>query len=79
MTISHFPSAPVAALPMTETPKRPSTLSRFTDFISRRHWTFYAGSAIFLVIILLLVIAPWISPYNPAQQNLRLRLNAPSA
>jgi len=89
MTISQFPSAPVAALPlsntpmtntpMTATPKRPSTFSRFTDFISRRHWTFYAGSAIFLVIILLLVIAPWISPYNPAQQNLRLRLNAPSA
>lgn len=45
----------------------------------RRHWTFYAGSAIFLAIVLLLVIAPWISPYNPAQQNLRLRLNAPSA
>jgi peptide/nickel transport system permease protein len=49
------------------------------DFIRRRHWTFYAGSAIFLAIILLLIIAPWISPYNPAQQNLRLRLNAPSA
>lgn len=25
------------------------------------------------------MIAPWISPYNPAQQNLRLRLSAPSA
>ena len=61
MTISHFPSASAAAMPMT-TPKRPSNLARFTDFIRRRHWTFYAGSAIFLVIILLLVIAPWISP-----------------
>ncbi|EKJ96421.1 ABC transporter membrane spanning protein [Bradyrhizobium lupini HPC(L)] len=60
-------------------PRRPSTLNRFMDFIRRRHWTFYAGSAIFLAIILLLIIAPWISPYNPAQQNLRLRLNAPSA
>ena len=61
MTTSLFPSAPAAAMPMT-LPTRPSTLSRFTDFIRRRHWTFYAGSAIFLAIILLLVIAPWIRP-----------------
>lgn len=64
MTISHFPAATAAALPMT-TPKRPSTLSRFTDFIRRRHWTFYAGSAIFLAIILLLVVARGFRPTIP--------------
>lgn len=59
--------------------KRPSALSGVVAFIRRRHWTFFVGSAIFLVILALLIIAPWISPYNPAQQSLRLRLNAPSA
>ena len=78
MTTSHFPAAASAAMPLA-LPKRSSSLSRFTDFIRRRHWTFYAGAAIFLAIIVLLIIAPWISPYDPAKQNLRLRLNAPSS
>ncbi|MFK3688707.1 ABC transporter permease [Agrobacterium tumefaciens] len=78
MTTSHFPAAASAAMPLA-LHKRTSSLSRFTDFIRRRHWTFYAGAAIFLAIIVLLIIAPWISPYDPAKQNLRLRLNAPSS
>lgn len=78
MTTSHFPAAASAAMPLA-LPKRSSSLLRFTDFIRRRHWTFYAGAAIFLAIIVLLIIAPWISPYDPAKQNLRLRLNAPSS
>jgi peptide/nickel transport system permease protein len=59
--------------------RRPSALSGAVGFIRRRHWTFFVGSTIFLIILVLLLIAPWISPYNPAQQSLRLRLNAPSA
>ncbi|WP_433514525.1 ABC transporter permease [Nonomuraea sp. CA-143628] len=38
-----------------------------------------AGSIMFGVIALLLLLAPWLSPYPPAQQNLAARLEGASA
>src|SRR6185437_12440081 len=38
-----------------------------------------AGSIMFGVIALLLLLAPWLSPYPPAQQNLAARLEGISA
>jgi len=37
------------------------------------------GAAIVLVMALAAVVGPWLSPYDPVQQELRLRLAAPSA
>ncbi|CAN7515230.1 ABC transporter permease [Phyllobacterium sp. LjRoot231] len=78
MTISHYSeTSPVAAAIYQR--KRPSAVSGIIGFIKRRHWTFFVGSAIFFIILATLLVAPWISPFDPAQQSLRLRLNAPSA
>ncbi len=44
-----------------------------------RHWTLTAGTTMFAVIATLLVLGPWIAPYDPATQNLLKRLKPPSA
>lgn len=78
MTIDHHSGTPVAVA-LYNKRKRPSALGGAIDFIRRRHWTFFVGSAIFLVISAILLVAPWISPYDPAQQALRFRLKPPGA
>jgi len=47
--------------------------------LASQHWWFLLGMAIFLVVVLTLVMTPWVAPYDPAAQNLRLRLSPPSA
>jgi ABC-type dipeptide/oligopeptide/nickel transport system permease subunit len=42
------------------------------------HWTFVAGAGFFAVVCLLLVLTPWIAPYDPASQDLLNRLAPPS-
>ena len=44
----------------------------------RFHWAFLVGGAFFVVVCLLLVLTPWISPYDPASQDLLNRLAPPS-
>ncbi|ATU95854.1 ABC transporter permease (plasmid) [Phyllobacterium zundukense] len=78
MTINHYSEAPLAVVLYNQR-QRPSVLSGVMSFIRRRHWTFFVGSTIFLVILATLLVAPWISPYDPAQQSLRFRLKPPSA
>ena len=43
------------------------------------HWAFVIGGTFFLVVCALLVLTPWISPYDPADQDLLNRIAPPSA
>jgi peptide/nickel transport system permease protein len=44
-----------------------------------RHWTFYLGATILLLVLLVLLLTPWIAPYDPATQDLSNGLAGPSA
>jgi len=59
---------------LLDTPTR-----RLRNTLASQHWWFLLGLAIFLVVVIALVLTPWIAPYDPAAQNLRLRLSPPSA
>ncbi|QEL24771.1 ABC transporter permease [Bosea sp. F3-2] len=70
--------SPISLEPRAAT-RQPSALRRFLRFARSRHWTFKAGLVLFVLISLMLIIGPWIAPYNPAAQSLLRRLSAPSA
>jgi ABC-type dipeptide/oligopeptide/nickel transport system permease subunit len=42
-----------------------------------RHWTLLAGAAVLSVVIAVLVLTPWIAPYDPAHQDLSHQLAGP--
>ncbi len=44
----------------------------------RRHRLALFGGAVILLLVLAAALAPWLSPYDPARSNLRLRFAAPS-
>jgi len=44
----------------------------------KKNRTALVGSVIILTIIALALLAPWISPYDPLEQNIRSRLKSPS-
>jgi ABC-type dipeptide/oligopeptide/nickel transport system permease subunit len=46
--------------------------------IGRFHWAFTVGATFFLAVCALLVITPWIAPYDPAAQDLLDRIAPPS-
>jgi peptide/nickel transport system permease protein len=46
--------------------------------IRRFHWAFLVGGSFFVIVCLLLILTPWIAPYDPAAQNLLNRLAAPT-
>jgi ABC-type dipeptide/oligopeptide/nickel transport system permease subunit len=48
-------------------------------FVRRRHWTLSVGAVVFVAILLVLALTPWIAPYDPAAQDLAHRLASPSA
>jgi peptide/nickel transport system permease protein len=50
---------------------------RFGATIRRFHWAFIVGAAFFVVVCALLIVTPWISPYDPAAQDLLNRLAPP--
>ena len=43
-----------------------------------QHWWFTLGLAVFMAIAAVLILTPWISPYDPAALDLRLRMAPPS-
>lgn len=57
----------------------PSVLHRCVAFVAGRHWTFAAGSILFIVIAAMLLSAHWLVPYDPNAQSLARRLRPPSA
>ncbi|WP_175873090.1 ABC transporter permease [Burkholderia sp. BCC0397] len=56
-----------------------SAVSRLWRFLCKRHWTFRVGVVMLVVLVVTLIVAPWIVPYDPAAQNLLARLAPPSA
>jgi peptide/nickel transport system permease protein len=44
-----------------------------------RHWTFKVGVVLFTFIVVILLLTPWIAPYDPADQDLTNRLAGPSS
>lgn len=43
------------------------------------HWMLLLGGVLFTVIAVMLVLTPWIAPYDPAAQDILRRLGSPSA
>ncbi|SRR6266498_1809772 len=43
-----------------------------------RHWTLAVGGVIFASVVVILVLTPWIAPYDPAAQDLTHRLAPPN-
>src|SRR6266545_3303332 len=44
-----------------------------------RHWTLRAGAVLLAAVLAVLLLTPWIAPYDPAHQDLTQRLAGPSA
>jgi peptide/nickel transport system permease protein len=73
---------------MTTTPLTPTTLddvparalrrTKGRQQFVRRHWVALLGGAIFFAAVLLALLAPVISPYDPAAQDVPSRLQGPS-
>jgi peptide/nickel transport system permease protein len=60
-----------------ETETRPARMGPW--LFVRRYPTVVAGLAILLVMVAIAVLAPWLSPEDPARINPRMRLRPPSA
>lgn len=56
-----------------------SPLAGAYTFVSSRHWTFKAGSALLALVLVMVCFAQWVAPYDPAAQDLVNRLQPPSA
>lgn len=71
----------VARMDLAEPPPLPrvSAVRRGVAFVAGRHWLLRLGAAVLLGVILILLLAPWIAPYDPAAQSLLHRLRPPSA
>ena len=52
----------------------PEALARTLDVARTRHWSFSFGACTFVLILVVLALAPWIAPHDPAAQNLVMRL-----
>jgi peptide/nickel transport system permease protein len=54
-------------------------LGRLREGLGGFHWTFLVGGTFFAFVCLVLLLTPWIAPYDPIAQILTDRLQAPSA
>ncbi len=72
-------STPGTAMAVRALKPRHPAMARTWTFLRTRHWTFLAGLSILAAIVFLLIVAPWITPFDPAAQNLGARLWSPSA
>jgi ABC-type dipeptide/oligopeptide/nickel transport system permease subunit len=52
--------------------------ARARAFIRRFHWMFLVGASFFAFVCLVLILTPWIAPYDPTTQVLADRLKPPS-
>lgn len=52
-------------------------IRRLLAFLLAQHWWFLLGLVVFLAIAIVLVLTPWIAPYDPAALDLRQRIVAP--
>lgn len=69
----------VAAGSLLPVPPRHPAALRLWRFLRGRHWTFRTGIVILVALVITLILAPSIAPYDPAMQNLLARLSPPSA
>lgn len=57
---------------------RPNLFGMAIRGLRQRHWTFEVGAAILVLVLAVLLLTPWISPHDPAVQDLTHALAAPS-
>lgn len=67
---------PNAVLPKTKTM---SDRLNFLWYLSRRSPLTLVGAAIIILVLIMIIFAPWIAPYNPDKISLTSRLLPPSA
>ena len=60
-------------------PHRPNVFALLVRGARSRPWTFNFGVVLLATIVLILLLTPWIAPYDPAAQDLPNRLAGPSA
>ena len=58
---------------------RPNIFGSLARGLAGRRWTFTLGVTLLSLVLLVLVLTPWISPHDPAIQDLGNRLGGPSA
>lgn len=75
ITLPTEPAAP-AILPKTKTL---SHRLHFLWYLSRRSPLTLVGAAIIILVMIMIIFAPWIAPYNPDKISLTSRLLPPSA
>ncbi|MGW1028527.1 ABC transporter permease [Streptomyces sp. NPDC002577] len=52
----------------------PVRLRQGLRFTRGRHWTLHVGAVVFATVLAVLVLTPWIAPYDPSAQDLSHRL-----
>jgi len=63
-------------LTATSTPYTPGKLERLSYFAAN-NVLLVLGAALFLMVVLLAIFAPWVAPYDPAKINFSTKLMAP--
>ncbi|MFI0821071.1 ABC transporter permease [Streptomyces sp. NPDC021098] len=72
-SLSHDP------LPHAVPRRRARRITAALHAITARHWTVRVGAAVLVLVLLVLLLTPWIAPYDPAQQDLARRMAGPDA